>query len=369
MVGSDNPLDQVLLQEPERLFDDGAEQATLNPENRTALPDHVVCAAADHYLSPSDEQYFGDGLPDTVEQLTDAGRLTRTNESQIRWEATGDDVQYNTDIRNINQEEVTLYDRNRDKTIGTLERDAALRDAHPEAIYTYDKESYRVVELDLDENIAYLESIHTEEYTQSIREKDIEINETLSTRQFELHSTPVTATLASLTVTNRITGYLKYQSQSDENPREYEFDTPLPPAEITTTGIFFEIPPSVEATTLSQVDSRDEYLSGLHGIEHALISLYPNEVLCDRRDIGGLSTATHPQTTTGTVFIHDGYPGGAGYCREAFGQLRSLLKQTEDLLESCSCSDGCPSCIHSPHCGNRNRLLLKGVASDILARL
>lgn len=369
LVGSDNPLDQCLLREPDRLFDNGAEQATLNPENKTALPDHVVCAADDHYLSPSDEQYFGETLPEIVDQLTDANRLKRTNESQVRWEATNRDVQYNTSIRNIDQEEVTLYDQNRDETIGKLERDAALRDAHPEAIYTYDKESYRVIELDLDENIAYLESIYSKEYTQSIREKDININDTLATQQFELHSTPITATLASLTVTNQITGYLKYQSQSDEDPTEYDFDTPLPPAEITTRGVFFEIPASVEASVLSRVDSQDEYLSGLHGIEHALISLYPSEVLCDRRDIGGLSTATHPQTTTGTIFVHDGYPGGAGYCRNAFGQLQSLLKQTENLLNSCDCDDGCPSCVHSPQCGNRNRLLSKDTAADILQRL
>ena len=367
MVGSDNPLDQYLLKEPERLFDDGAEQATVNPENQSILPEHIVCAADDHYLSPDDEQYFGDTLPDTVDQLTSSRRLKRTNEDKIRWEATNNDIQYNTDIRDIHEEEIKLVDRNRGETIGSLQRDAALRDAHSDAIYTYDKQSYRVVELDLDEHTAYLETVDTSEYTRPLREKEVTINETLETQTIAFDGVELGATLATLTVRNQITGYLRYASPNDDAPSEHEFETPLPPSEITTTGLFFEVPNAVETKMLRQVDSPEEYLSGLHAVEHALISLYPSEVLCDRGDIGGLSTVSHPQTIGGTVFVHDGYPGGAGYCRAAFDQLNSLLNQTADLLESCGCTDGCPSCIHSPHCGNGNRTLSKEKAIQTLA--
>jgi DEAD/DEAH box helicase domain-containing protein len=369
MVGSDNPLDQHLLKEPERLFEDGAEQATVNPANQSVLPEHVICAADDHYLSPNDEQYFGESLPDVVDQLTDKGRLRRTNEDKIRWETSESDIQYNTDIRNIDEEEVQLIDRNRDETIGSLERDAALRDAHPNAIYTYDKQSYRVVELDLEQNRAQLESVDTSEYTRSLRDKEVTVEDTLATATLEFGDTEISPTLATLTVRNQITGYLRYANLNDDSPSEHEFDTPLPPSEITTTGLFFEIPQTAEKAILGRVDSPEEYLSGLHAVEHALISLYPSEVLCDRGDIGGLSTVSHPQTVGGTVFVHDGYPGGAGYCRAAFEQLNSLLEQTANLLDSCGCSNGCPSCIHSPHCGNGNRSLSKSVASDLLALL
>jgi len=369
MVGSDNPLDQYLLKEPERLFEDGAEQATVNPTNQSVLPEHVVCAADDHYLSPDDEQYFGESLPDIVEQLTAEGRLRRTNEDRIRWEAAESNIQYNTDIRNIDEEKVQLVDRNRGETIGSLERDAALRDAHPDAIYTYDKQSYRVVELDLERNKAYLESVDTSEYTRSLREKEVTVEDTLATQTLEFDDTEINTTLATLTVRNQITGYLRYANPNDDSPSEHEFDTPLPPSEITTTGLFFEIPQTAEKAILGQVDSFEEYLSGLHAVEHALISLYPSEVLCDRGDIGGLSTVSHPQTVGGTVFVHDGYPGGAGYCRAAFEQLNSLLEQTADLLDSCGCADGCPSCIHSPHCGNGNRSLSKSIAAELLANL
>lgn len=369
MVGSDNPLDQYLLKEPEQLFEGGAEQAAVNPSNRSALPEHLVCAADDHYLSPDDEQYFGEALPEMVDQLTAEGRLKRTNEEQVRWEAANNDIQIQTDIRNIDEEEIKLVDRNRGEILGSLERDAALRDAHPNAIYMYDKQSYKVVELDLEERTAYLESIETSEYTRALREKEVTVNDTLDTRTLEFDGEDMKATLGSLTVRNQITGYLRYSSPRDESPSEHEFETPLPPSEIATTGLFFEVPQKIERKMLKRVDSPEQYLSGLHAIEHALISLYPSEVLCDRGDIGGLSTVSHPQTVGGTVFVHDGYPGGAGYCRAAFEQLDSLLSQTADLLASCSCSDGCPSCIHSPHCGNGNRSLSKDHANRVLRDL
>lgn len=367
MVGSDNPLDQYLLKEPDRLFEDGTEKATVNPTNQSVLPEHVVCAADDHYLSPADEQYFGESLPDVVEQLTTTDRLRRTSEDRIRWEAVDTNIQYHTSIRNIDGEEIQLIDQNRNETIGSLERDAALRDAHPEAIYTYDKQSYRVVALDLEQHRASLESVDTTEYTRSLREKEITIDETLRSQSLAFDGTEITATLARFTVRNQITGYLRYASPRDDSPSEHEFDTPLPPSEIATVGLFFEIPPEIEAATLGHIDSPEEYLSGLHAVEHALISLYPSEVLCDRGDVGGLSTVSHPQTAGGTVFVHDGYPGGAGYCRAAFERLHSLLTQTADLLDSCSCQDGCPSCIHSPHCGNGNQSLSKSVGSHLLA--
>jgi len=163
-------------------------------------------------------------LPGVVEQLTANGRLRRTNEDRIRWEAADTDIQYNTDIRNIDEEKIKLIDRNRDRTIGSLERDAALRDAHPDAIYTYDKQSYRVVELDLTQNKAYLESVDTGKYTRSPREKEVTIEDKLKTQTLAFDGVEVNATLATLTVRNQIAGYLRYANRNDDSPSEHEFE-------------------------------------------------------------------------------------------------------------------------------------------------
>jgi len=369
LVASDNPLDQYLLKEPEQLFEDGAERAAVNPENTEILPDHVCCAADELAIRPDDDTHFGPNLPEVVTALEGTDRLRRVNSDQIKWATDEDNPQWETAIRSIDDRQITLIDRSRDEEIATLEFAAALRDAHPDAIYHHQKDTYRVAELDLDTDRAYLSPVNTTEYTRAMREKDIQLHDTYTSETLDLGETSLQATLANMTVSSRITSYLLFNSPRDDNPIEREFDDPLPPHTITTTGLFFEVPEEVEQRMLAPLEGTDPYLAALHALEHALISLLPMDVLCDRRDIGGLSILSHPQTINGTVFVHDAHPGGAGLCREAFDRLGSLLGRTKQLIESCGCTDGCPSCVHSPHCGNANRALDKTQAARLLRQL
>ncbi len=370
LVGADDPLDQYTIREPDELFSGGAEQAAVNPSNDAIRPEHVVCAASDHFLSPTDEEYLGSGLPGIVTEAEANDRLRRVESGdRIQWRATDSDVQWNTNIRAIDDREIDLIDRNRDERLASLEFGAAVRDAHPDAVYRHQKQTYRVVELDLESDRALLESTSTVEYTRALREKSISIEDTYERASAEAYEMSANATLGKLTVEDTVTGYLRYSDPSDDTPQECEFDEPLESRAIETTGLFITVPSDVEALIVEQAESQDEYLSALHAIEHALISLFPMEVLCDRGDIGGLSTPSHEQTTGGTIFVHDAHPGGAGLTRQAFKQLDRLLEKTLRLLQDCSCQDGCPSCIHSPHCENANRDLNKELAIEILVEL
>jgi DEAD/DEAH box helicase domain-containing protein len=368
LVGSDNPLDQHVLGNPASLFDGDAEQAAVNPANDELLPDHVVCAADEHYLSPADEAHFGDALPEIITAAEDAGRLTRTDEQQVRWQTPEENVQWTTNIRDIDSREIDIVDRHQSERLASLEYSSAVRDAHPNSIYVHQKQKYRVEELDLQEDVAWVESTSTSEMTKAIREKDIALHESLTTQSLSLDSADVQATLSSMSVTERVTGYLHFDYPDDDAPTEHTFDDPLPPSELETTGLHFTIPEQIEQQMLGRVDE-EVYLGALHAIEHTLISLLPMEVLCDRRDIGGLSTLEHPETSTGTIFVHDGFTGGAGLTRTAFESLADLLTQVRATIDSCDCEEGCPSCIHSPHCGNANRLLEKDAAVSLLDEL
>ena len=369
LVGSDNPLDQHALGNPEDLFDGGAEHAAVNPINDEILPDHVVCAASEHYLSPSDKSHFGPDLPEVITTAEDAGRLKRTDEKRVRWGATESNVQWNTDIRDIDNRQIDLIDRNRDEQLVSLEYSAAVRDAHPESIYVHQKQKYRVTELDLQDDIAWVESTSTNEITKAIRDKEIVLEDTIDTETIALDGVELQATLSKMTVKEVVTGYLHFDYPDDDNPIEKSFDEPLPPSELKTAGFHLSIPKKVENQMLSRVEDDEMYLGALHAIEHTLISLLPMEVLCDRRDVGGLSILSHPQTINGTIFVHDGYTGGAGLTRTAFESLDELLAQVRETIKMCSCDGGCPSCVHSPHCGNANRLLEKEEAIILLDEL
>jgi DEAD/DEAH box helicase domain-containing protein len=94
--------------------------------------------------------------------------------------------------------------------------------------------------------------------------------------------------------------------------------------------------------------------------------MFPTTVLCDRRDVGGLSTPVHPHTGAATIFVYDGYPGGVALARSGYEDVERLMATTREMLGSCPCEDGCPGCVQSPHCGNANDPLDKGLAAELL---
>lgn len=370
LVASPNPLDQYCMANPDLLFDGDPEQAAVNPSNTQILDDHVCCAAQELFLRTSDDTYFGAEYPATVASLDDADQLERfSSRTGPRWKYMGEDSpQHTMDIRSIDDRQIELYDRLRDRTLTSLPFGDALRDAHPGAIYHHQKESYRVTEAEFDADRVLLKSVNTMGYTRPLTEKRITIEEELKTGGLASQET-VSVGFADLTVAEEVTGYMLYDHPSDEDGVERAFDEPLPERTIRTRGLYFTIPPQIEQDIKDASEEEDGFLASIHALEHALISLFPLEILCARRDVGGLSTEYHPHTGWSTIFVHDGHPGGVGLTREAFGKLEIMLERTLEMLSSCPCEGGCPSCVHSPQCGNANRTLNKRLAIRLLKQL
>ena len=112
-----------------------------------------------------------------------------------------------------------------------------------------------------------------------------------------------------------------------------------------------------------------DFLGGIHAVEHAAIGILPLFAMCDRWDIGGLSTPRHPDTDAAQIFIYDGFPGGVGIAEKGFDLLAELWRATLDVITACPCSGGCPSCVQSPKCGNLNQPLDKAAGRVILSTL
>jgi len=169
--------------------------------------------------------------------------------------------------------------------------------------------------------------------------------------------------LADVTVTERVTGYERRDAKRGETlGRE---TLALPETTLSTTALYVTVPDDVEATMRSIGD----FDGGIHAAEHGLISLFPLELLCDRADVGGLSTPYHAHTGASTVFVYDGYPGGVGLARGGYERIEPLLARTGRMIDGCGCSDGCPACVQSPHCGNANEPLAPAPAVHLLESL
>ena len=79
-----------------------------------------------------------------------------------------------------------------------------------------------------------------------------------------------------------------------------------------------------------------QVIGAVHAAEHALIGLLPLFAICDRWDVGGVSMALHPQTGDPTIFVYDGYPGGAGIAELAFASVHALLRAAHELVSGLS---------------------------------
>ncbi len=139
----------------------------------------------------------------------------------------------------------------------------------------------------------------------------------------------------------------------------------LPETSFETEGVWF----SPGDDLLEGIDTMPTLVSALHAAEHTLISLLPLFAMCDRWDIGGLSTNVHEQTGRPTVFVYEGHAGGVGIAERGFELFADWVRDTARLLARCPCRAGCPSCVQSPKCGNLNELLDKAAALTLLERM
>lgn len=365
LVASEDQLDQYVMRNPQEFFEGEPEQAVANPGNDQLLPDHILSAATESWLSLDDNSWFPDSFPGKVAELTDEGALERRNASPgIRWTYAGNgSPQHEMSLRTIDDREIKLRDRKRNEIIGTLPFGDGLRDAHPGAIYHHQGRTYEVTNLDLDRDVASLQPTQANYYTQILHDKTITVETDRQETRLPSRS-DVTIRFADVRMRKQITGFERRDKRSGELLGRESLD--MPTTTLATKALYFTIPDTVEADLRVAEGS---FPGAIHAAEHAMISLFPLQLVCDRRDIGGLSTPHHPHTAQSTIFIYDGYSGGVGLSKTGYDRIEPLMRDTQELLEDCPCEDGCPACVQSPHCGNANDPLDKNLARALLSKL
>jgi DEAD/DEAH box helicase domain-containing protein len=241
-----------------------------------------------------------------------------------------------------------------------MERASALYRVHPGAIYLHQGETFLVRELDLEVGHAILAPVQVEHYTQPRELNDARIVRSVAHKQWG----DTMVFLGQVRVTQQVIGFRRVQHFREEMLGVEDLD--LPAQTFDTVALWWEVPPGI----MAQVGRRGlDVAGGLHAVEHATIGLLPLFAMCDRWDIGGLSTQHHPDTGTTLVLIYDAFPGGVGIAEKGFGLLAELWQATYEAVRDCPCEDGCPSCIQSPKCASNNDPLDKQAAVQILAEL
>ncbi|MEH0844762.1 DEAD/DEAH box helicase [Micromonospora sp. CPCC 205711] len=353
LVARDDPLDTYLVHHPEALFGRPVEATVLDPANPYVLAPQLACAAAEAPLTPADLELFGDGAKEAVDSLVEAGAL-RQRPTGWYWRHR---ERPEVDLRGEGGAPVCVVEASTGRLLGTVDGGSSHFLLHTGAVYLHQGVSYVVDSLDLADGCAL---VHAEEPDWSTHARDVTSLSVVSVRSY-VDAGPVGLFLGEVDVTSQVVSYQRRRIASGEVIDTRPLD--LPARELRTVAVWFTVSPQSLAT--AGVEAAD-IPGALHAAEHAGIGLLPLMATCDRWDIGGLSTALHPDTEAPTVFVYDGHPGGAGFAERAYGTAAAWLRATRDAIAECGCETGCPSCVQSPKCGNGNNPLSKPDAVRVL---
>jgi DEAD/DEAH box helicase domain-containing protein len=364
LVAGDDQLDQWLMAHPTEVFTRPPEPAVVNPDNPYVLLPHLACAAYEQPLQHDDERWWGDSLDEGVRQLVQADRLKvrprrgAADEPMAFWSGRGWPSR-GVGLRSGASDEFRIAMAD-DTIVGTVDYSRAFRLVHPGAVYLHQGQAFRVRTLDLDDRVAYVEPSNGAEYTQPRVDTDISLlaeEESRSVGHSRLGIGPVR-------VRSQVVGYKRFDAFTGDLLGHA--DLTLPTTELETRAFWYVVPDDV----LAAADVGAAAAPGtLHAAEHAAIGIMPLFTICDRWDVGGVSTPLLPETGAPTIVIYDGYPGGAGIAELGFRFAGEHLAATLDVISSCGCDDGCPSCVQSPKCGNGNDPLDKHGAIRLLQTL
>ena len=388
LIASDNPLDAYLVHHPEAVF--AAPEATVfDPANPYVLAPHLCAAASEAPLRAEDLALFGLSDDALLRELESRGALRRRPTGwfwNVNLPGRPQDL---TSLRGDGPPEVPVVEADTGVVIGTVDGAAADSTVHEGAVYVHQGRVYVVEELADDvalvrqkTAVGYRTRARSRSSVRIIAEREQQVWGRPVRGEDRLDDVPepsahtaddgreapgaaaITWSFGSVEVTGQVTGYQRMALPGGEVVSQHalEMDEHVLP----TAAVWWTIPQETcEAAGLEPTD-----LPGaLHAAEHASIGMLPLLATCDRWDIGGLSTAAHPQTGAPTVFVHDGHAGGAGFAERGYRAGHEWLAATLAVIESCGCASGCPSCVQSPKCGNNNEPLDKAGAAALLRLL
>jgi DEAD/DEAH box helicase domain-containing protein len=376
LVAMDNPLDQFFMRHPASLLGRSHEHALIDPDNIYILELHLPCAAQEAPLvvageegsrlaAKDDRTLFGAGFAEAVAALETSDILRPMpgwGKQGQRWvfPGSGHPAQA-VALRDAQGDRFAVLNAsNGYALLEELSTSQAAFRVHPGAIYMHQGESYQVTEFDLAQHRAVVTRAAVDYYTQARELSDVRIVRSL--RHVQLPTT--TAYLGRVRVRSQVVGYRRLHQFTEAVEGDESLD--LPANQFETAALWWDIPENVP---LELARRGWDFFGGLHAAEHASIGILPLFAMCDRWDIGGLSTPRHPDTGVPQIFIYDGFPGGVGIAEKGFELLGQLWSAALDAIRGCPCEDGCPSCIQSPKCGNNNHPLDKRAAEFILGQL
>ncbi|HEY9093439.1 MAG TPA: DEAD/DEAH box helicase [Candidatus Cryosericum sp.] len=357
-VASSNPLDQYVVETPSFVSSGHFGTPTINPDNEHILSGHLRCAAYELPLrSHIDDEYFGSSYGRLVAQLKEEQKLRERGSLLVSTETYPERF---VSLRTLSDKRYHVVNQSDGTVLEEADAYKVIEEFYPGAVFLHQGDSYLVKDNDHEQQVVRAVPTTQNYYTDALIKSDVVVQQ----EQQHHEVGDVGLSFGKVIVSEQTVGFIKKSFHVEtEIGREY-IDTP----EISydTMALWMTLPDRI--LNLLKEAGRD-VAGSLHATEHLLIALMPVIVLCDPRDLGGISTILHRDTLKPSIFVYDGHIGGVGLTEMAYGRFGEVLGLAERRVADCPCKDGCPSCVYSPRCGNNNKPMDKDGARMLLGML
>jgi DEAD/DEAH box helicase domain-containing protein len=366
-VAGEDALDQFFCRHPDEFLARPVEAAILDHTNERIQTAHVYAAAHEAPLGGSgsqpgaqDDAILGPSWRERADALVGQGKLRRGHDGRYLPRGPGFPAG-EISLRSASLDSVAVVDSSSGELIGQVEAERAFTTVHPGAVYLHLGRSYEVTDLDVDQRRAIVDPFEGDWYTQPKKETMVFIEEAGERRAIGPRGCGLELAFGEVSVTEQVIGYQR-KSLADHAVVDL-IALDLPEQNFPTQALWYEM---ADRLAGPEVFEPDVQLGALHAAEHSQIAVLPLLAMCDRWDIGGLSTNIHFQTGLPTIFIYDGHPGGVGIAKRGYDEFERLVADAARLVGECPCEEGCPSCIQSPKCGNLNEPLHKAGSLQLM---
>jgi DEAD/DEAH box helicase domain-containing protein len=362
-VAGEDALDQFFCRHPDEFLERPVEAAILDHENEQLYAAHLLCAAHEAPLEPADGSVLGPRWRELAAVLVGAGDLRERPDGTFVPRRPEEYPAGAFSLRSASRDGVAIVNLDDGEVIGDVDAGPAPSTVHQGAIYLHGGRQFEVSSFQYADRRALVRPFDGNWYTQAKRQTDTHIERVLEQRPV----LGVRLSFGTVVVTEQVLAYQR-KRLADHEPMDL-IGLDLPPTSFATQALWYEPVTSAEGRSLRRPEDETEFLGTLHAAEHSQIAVLPLLAMCDRWDIGGLSTNWHAQTGGPTIFIYDGHPGGIGIARRGFQAFEKLVSNAYRLVSECPCESGCPSCVQSPKCGNLNEPLAKDGCAELMAMM
>jgi DEAD/DEAH box helicase domain-containing protein len=336
LIGLDTSVNQYVMSEPEYLFGRPIERAVIDRDNPFVITGHLRCATQELPLPDDEAPAFGPHADMVLHVLEDNLKVKRIDD---RWyHASAETPQHEVSLRDYADKNVVIEDAETGAVLGQVNKFDAPPILHPGAIYMHLGETYEVLDLDLERNIASVMRVDVDYYTQPLGGTDVHhIDNRLREKPFGTG----TAYWGEVTAYFRTGAYEKVHFYSLDAISVHDVD--LPTFVLETMAVWL-VPPEglMEQVRAANLDAH----SGLRGIGYATRMLLPAFMTCDTLDFShSIGSANSPWNA---IFIYERYPLGLGFTEKAYERLDEIMPAVLATIRNCGCADGCPCCVGKP---------------------